>query len=98
MGLGEKVERFEVDYSELEVMVKEVYGINYEYPCDMECNNDTSQTFNIDGKIDDYHRMNIKEWLESNGTKGNYMGRELLNDLCANGYIEPGKYLVKVSW
>ncbi len=99
MGLGTKVNYTEVDYTEVERFTMEKYPFikDYEFACVQESGNDTSYTFNVNGKLD---KWDLEDWdkIKSSGTVHNYRNRLVLNKLCADGHIEPGEYLIKVSW
>ncbi len=99
MGLGTKINIIEVDYNEVENLVMEKYpwATKYDFPCMQETSNDTSHTFDIDGELDEY---DLKDWEELKKNNGylNYRNSLILNKLCADGHIEPGEYLVNVSW
>lgn len=83
----------QMEYRELESLVKEHYGFDYEFPYTEEMSNDTAATYNgINGEIDDYYQRKVDS--------GNlvFAGRYFLNRLCKDGYIPAGNYVVEVSW
>lgn len=96
--LGKKVEYYECDYSEVDELIKEKYGLKgYEF-CDVqETGNDVSYTFRVNGKLSEW---GLREWAEiqKTGKVSHYCNGLLLNKLCQDGYIPEGEYLVKVSW
>lgn len=87
-----KITYIEMDYHEFDELVKEKYGIETEFVANQEANNDSEYSFNVDGKLSDYQR---EDWEEKNFQYGNGL---LLNKLCEDGHIEPGKYLITVCW
>jgi len=59
-----------------------------------EANNDSIYRFNATGEIEDYDKEGAEEIRN-----GHIENNDLLFDvLCADGYIEPGEYLVDVCW
>ena len=48
-------------------------------------------------RLDKWDREGLREFMESPCNKS-YMLHILLTDMCNNGYIEPGEYLVSVYW
>jgi len=91
-----KEEVFKVNYRDIEQLITETYGREYELPCDMESCNDTSIDVSVDGKIDSYNARHVKEWVKTG--KSNYLLPALMEDLCKNGHIEKGTYIIDVSW
>lgn len=87
---------FKVNYSEVERLIKETYGREYDLPDDMESCNDTSIEISVDGILGEYSFNNITKWVETG--KGNYLLRSLMNDLCRIGNIDKGRYLIRISW
>jgi len=92
-----KVTYFEVDFGEVEDAINKAFDLTdfYEFPDDMECNNDTKLSIDVDGNLSAYDEKNLTRFL--NG-EGNFMARILMNDMCRRGLIPPGEYLVNVSW
>jgi hypothetical protein len=90
----------EVEYNELERLVRETYKHDFSFVADQELSNDSSKTFNgIDGVRDDSSDWDVnrwKKWVED----GCYscMSRDILNDLAGRGLIPPGDYVIQVSW
>ncbi len=99
MGLGTKVEYIEVNSNELDNFVHENYkwAKNYEFVPMEECGNDSSHSFTVKGQLDD---SDLEEWEEFKRKNGYlaYQNSLVLNKLCADGFIEPGEYLVNVCW
>jgi len=88
---------FEVDYHELEREVKEAFGVDWNFAAAQEANNDTMNEFSVDGTLYDYEREEIAAFID--GTHdGDYLASALMNELCRLGRIEPGTYMVRVSW
>lgn len=90
---------FEVDYYDLDTFINDYYGTGdrYEIVADDELMNDISKKFNIRKRELGQYDMN-KIAAFKNGGRGSYMTHTLLTDLCNNDVIEPGTYLVNISW
>lgn len=93
-----------VDYHELERYVNEFYGIEkdslkrgWSFVADMECGNDTSITFGVDGKIDKWEEQELQKF-KTDHRKTGWVTGALLNDLCREGLIVQGEYLIDVCW
>ena len=92
-----KVEFFVVDYGDFESFVKEIYGKDFCFVSQEEANNDSEYEFDVDGDVDKWSGEQVEKFKAGDiGTYG--LPRALLNDMCKNGHIEPGAYLVKVCW
>lgn len=92
-----KETRLKCDYYDLEQLIDNYYGQEFEIPCDQECGNDTTLEFSVaPEKFMDYEKAQMKEFRESG--KGTFMLDTILSDLCNNKVIEAGKYSVRVSW
>lgn len=89
---------FCVDYRDFENTVLEIYRRTYSFISDMECGNDTEHLFsNINGDIGPYDEEELIKWKD-NKIPAFYLADSLLNDMCRNGHIEPGNYLILVCW
>jgi hypothetical protein len=86
---------YSIEYYEFDDLIKEVYGIDYESIIDQD--NDSTLKINVDGKFDDYDETNLEFFLNSE-VQEYYTNRLLLNDLYRKGLIEPGLYLINISW
>lgn len=84
----------ELEYHEFESMVYEnfPYASKYEYAPDEECSNYTKQSYDVDGVLDKYDSQKLENKQTS------FMASVFLNKMCADGIIEPGRYLINVSW
>lgn len=88
----------EVDYKVLEEFVNKHYNQeDWSFVADQECGNDSHHTFIVENKpLDEYQQADVDEF-KSKGYGFRITG-ELLQDLCAQGLIEEGKYIVDVCW
>jgi len=97
LKITDKKTYFEVDWHDFEDLVKKVYGQDYEFVADQECGNDSSHTFSASSKeLDEYEAERVKEFKDTG--EYNYLAGELFNDLCRQGKIEEGSYIVNVCW
>lgn len=63
-----------------------------------ECPNDTYKRFKVDREpLDDYDTEEAEENLEQGYCTLWELGT-ILNKMCLDGFIEPGIYLVNMSW
>ena len=86
----------EMKYDELEDMVKETWGHDWEFVSDQECSNDSSHEFSVDGEIDEWGQKEIDEFAKTG--KGSFLARDLMNTLYKMGKLEKGEYLIQVCW
>lgn len=103
-----------VDYKDLDKLINEVcnlpkqpdYGWNtFAVVCDMDWRNDTFNHVLIEIP-DNLHELveEYQEWREAfiesaaDRPYGTFDTIMILEMLAASGYIEPGEYLVEVSW
>jgi hypothetical protein len=84
----------ECDYSEIEALAEKHYGAKgYSFVAVQECGNDSSHSFRVSNKMGKKEAEQIRK-----GKIPNYHNGDLLNCLCADGFIEAGDYVVKVCW
>jgi hypothetical protein len=92
----QRLEFLVVDYSDFEELVQEVYGQEYSFIEDVESGDDSSHSFReITGEVKEYAEKSLAKFKEF----GQYcfLARTLLQDLCRQGHIEAGNYLIDVS-
>jgi len=96
--VGTKLEVISVDYSEIDQLAHKVYGHEFNMAEDQESTNYSYKLFmNINGQgIDDYDQKKLDEF-KSTGAH-NFLADTLLKDLCRQGHLKPGNYLVDISW
>jgi len=73
------------------------FGEDYELNAMEECNNYCWKKFIVDGDVGEYDLKDINEMLETKKYKM-YNTGTILNYLCKEGKLEPGDYMVDVSW
>ena len=87
-----------VDYFDLEKFVKERYGHVIDIVAMEECSNDSSFTYYVeDGPVDEYIFQESAAWI-MDGRFWPYGTGHILNQLCTDGYIPAGNYIINVSW
>lgn len=91
----EKQISYSIGYHDFDKLIEEVYGIEYESCLDQE--NDSTLSISVDGKFDEYAETDLEYFLNTIIQEYN-TNRLLLNDLCRKGLIEPGLYLINISW
>lgn len=95
-----KVEReviLKVNDDDLQRAIKAFYGKEYEIVSCEEWPNDTQHRLSIKKTIlHQYDLTKLEQWLE--GKPVNFILRSILIDLCNKNEIEPGTYLITVSW
>jgi len=86
-----------VDYDDLEDLIREVYGKPFQIVADQEWDNDSHYSFAV--KKEKLEAGDLDE-LKSFKEDGKYMNitNILLTDMCNNGIIDEGEYLIAVCW
>ncbi len=87
---------YEVDYWDLDELVQGLYDKDYEFPDVQEASNDSSYQFKVTGEIREWDVQNAD--AIRGGNIPHYSNRLLMNVLAADGHIEKGDYVIKVSW
>ena len=87
---------------DLEELIKGVYGIfddrYFSIIAMEEWHNDSSHEFSVSrGPISKWGRADLDGFMQTSGSV-NYGLYLLLQDMCNQGHIEEGEYLVRVSW
>lgn len=94
-----KVTFFEMDSNDFDRLVKILYPFlkKYEFVPIQEANNYSYYDFDVNGKLDEW---DLKKWEESknSGKFPTFSNYTLLNKMCKDGFIESGKYIIKVFW
>lgn len=88
-----KVTYIEMDYDEVDRIISDAYGINYEFVASEEAHNDSSHALLVEAEpLDEYDQSKLDR------KDFHFMARSLLCDLCYQGKIEAGNYLINVCW
>ena len=87
-----------MEYTELEKIVEEHFGRNYEYVADVEVGNDTIQKHFVESEhlYAPYSEPRLEDFR--NGGWPCYMIHDILTELAQHGKIPEGYLLVEVSW
>jgi hypothetical protein len=70
---------------------------HFEMVCHGEWCNDSCHQFDVDGKIGKYVAKDAAKFRKDGKPRGLSNG-DVMNILCADGWLEPGRYLVEVCW
>jgi hypothetical protein len=95
---SEEVVRF-IDYGDIEAFAKEHLGLeDYEYVAVEECGNCSYQRYTLSDKAPtEYDRKKMQEILDTKQVEV-YQNSSVLYLLHERGLIDPGEYIVCVSW
>lgn len=93
----------EMDYSEFEELVQKHIlqpgAPRWSFPADQESPNDVSYTFVADDEpLKKWDADHLNKFISSGGVDKGFMTSTLLDELCRQGILAPGKYLINVSW
>jgi hypothetical protein len=86
-----------VEVDDLERFIKEATGHTYEIVPNEEWGNDEQHRIEVDGDLLDFHQENW-DAFKSTGYQHQYRLQSIMNGLCADGHLQPGTYVVNVSW
>lgn len=85
----------EMDYKELETLVKKTYGQEYNFVEDEECGNDSSHSFNFEEEtLDAFSKEQLQSFKA--GHNPSYITGTLIQDMVNNKILEQGDYLITV--
>ena len=110
----EKKTAIHCEYYEIEELVnkyikpegwvgKSKYDKFYNMSADLESGNDASHEFDVSTEFDDEDDLErIQEYIDGCINEYNYphtfMTQAFLVRLCQLGYLEPGEYVIRISW
>lgn len=83
---------YHIGYSDFLDFLHQFYGVNIELT---EVNNYTTYEYNVKNEFTEATKKNVEEAVK-NGYAYDY--RDILQDLCYKGYIEPGGYFIRAWW
>lgn len=87
--------------SELEEMIASTLGVaahTIEMVANEEWSNDMDRAYyKCDGQLDEWEALSIKESLSDKQYKP-YSALTWLNHLVSKGVLQPGNYLISISW
>lgn len=89
---------FVVDYNDLEQFIINEFGHDdYSFVADIECGNASDHEINVVNEpLDEYHQARVDRFIITGN--GSYVTKHLLQHLCTQGKVLPGRYLISVSW
>lgn len=93
--LKEKLETkqtYHIGYNDFLDFLEKFYGVSIELS---EVNNYTTYEVKVKKQYSEVTEKNVQESVK-NGYAYDY--REILEDLCYKGYIEPGSYFIRAWW
>ncbi len=93
----ERVAHVKISYDVIDRIVYLFYGHGFEMVCNGEWSNDTSHQFDVAPVLDPYCKVDAAKFRKDGKPRGLSNG-DMLNILCQDGWLEPGKYLVEVCW
>jgi hypothetical protein len=92
---------FTTEYTDVERFIDKEFGVGfddtYELPCMEEKGNDVYMDFDVDGELSEYELKEIEEMQQLKKYK-QWNTRNILNYLCFQDKLEPGEYVVHISW
>lgn len=91
----EKHITYSIDYNDLNSLIKKVYDVDFESCLDQS--NDSTLFISVDGILSRFDQTDLEVFLSTESQEYNTL-RLLLNDMCRKNLIEPGQYLVNISW
>lgn len=95
----EKESVWRCKYRDVERLIQEHFGFSEPF-CIVsteETGNDCSLDFNLDGKLDQWEVQEIADMLRTKDC-GTFKTRTILNYLVSEKVLEPGRYIIRISW
>jgi hypothetical protein len=87
----------EVDYGDLDRFIQEVYGHEYEIVADQELGNDCCKSVTVKKeKLNQWEQADLDMFISTGIYR--YMLHTILSDLCNRDLLEPGEYVIEISW
>lgn len=88
-----------MDDRELEAIILEHFGVEWEIVPMMELNNESYKVYEVDNKPDKLAEQDVEDWLSGdNDSNGMYILYSILHDLVEHDALPPGKYVIDCSW
>ena len=92
------ISHYQITYDVIEIIVQMYFGAtDYSFVYLQECGNDTCHKFDVTGVVEKWRADDAKMFRQGEGC-GNLNNHDILNILCADGWLSPGTYLVEVCW
>jgi len=101
----ERVAHIKIAWNIIDEIVYNFYGHSddkfkmphFEMVANGEWCNDTSHQFTVEPKIDKWAAKDAEKFRKDGKPRG-LSNWDVMNILCADGWLEPGEYLVEVCW
>jgi len=93
-----KKQVIEMGSKELEELIKKTYGHPYDYTAQEGLGNDMEQTYKIEREPLNHWESEDIAVFKDKGQIEDCWTRTLLQDMVNNNVLEPGEYLIQVSW
>jgi len=88
---------FQMDDHIFDQIVNEFYGMtDFSLVADQELGNDSSYVYNTSNNSASYDKETLKNF--KNNEFVSFVAPVLFNDLCSNGVLEEGEYVINISW
>ena len=88
----------QVDYSDFDSYVEEVYGQVFEFVAEEEANNYTSKTYQVKkGPLNKWNQEDVDRF-KATGSHPRPSAGALLQDMANQDLIPEGDYIIKVYW
>lgn len=95
-----RVNLISVNYGDFEDLVNSVFGHDYSFPEDQECDNYSDHEFTVGPDsyyiFTEYDQEKLDQYIATG--KGSYMTNILMKHMNDVGVLPSGDYLIKVSW
>lgn len=94
---GVKKTVYEVDYNALDKFIAHHYQLD-DFEGSLESSNDTTHSYHVEKEpVRSWNQEHLERIIKDKNCE--YWKLDLvLTDMCNKGLIEPGQYLVRVSW
>lgn len=92
-----KQEVYELDYWELQELIKEEFGYEYDFVAAEELSNDSTWSVTITGELDPFEKAEVDKFAET-GVWPDYGTHMIFDEMCRRGTLNPGRYIVEVLW
>ena len=87
----------EMDYDELEDLIRGEFGHEFSVASDLEIGNDSAKTFIFKPEVIDEYDQNKIDGFKKSG-KGSYLLRILMQDLVNREVLPAGNYVIEICW
>lgn len=91
---------FIIDYNDLDDLITKYFNLEdrYDIIAYEECNNYMSKTFMVTNNTPDIWTQETLDSVWKKKEVHHFSTNTYLNQICQDGYIKPGKYIIDVNW